>query len=77
MTWESSLMAFVAIMFVAAPNFDQHPLIGRVLKDEAVAPDARINQLWERTTDQNWEAVAQNYDPSAWDRQAPGEMKNE
>lgn len=66
MTWESAVTAFVVLMFVAAPNFDKHPLIQRVLKDERVAANSRIDQLWERTTDENWEAVRKNYDPAAW-----------
>ena len=37
MDWESTVTAFVVLMFVAAPNFDEHPLIQRVLKDERVA----------------------------------------
>lgn len=70
MRWESSLGAFVVLMFVAAPNFDDHPLIQRILKDESIGPDSRIDQLWERTTDQNWEAIQQNYDPSCWIQKA-------
>lgn len=66
MSWESTLTAFVALMFVAAPNFDDHPLIQRALKDDSVPPDSRIDHLWERTTDQNWEAVKRSYDPSGW-----------
>jgi hypothetical protein len=67
MRWESSLTAFVVLMFVTAPNFDDHPLLQRVLKDESLAADSRIDQLWERTTDQNWEAVERSYDPEAWE----------
>src|SRR5215470_9636140 len=55
--WESSLAAFVVIMFVAAPNFDQHPLIERVLRDDDAPPDGRIERLWHRISDQNWRAV--------------------
>jgi hypothetical protein len=66
MAWESSITAFVVLMFVAAPNFDDHPLIQRTLKDESIPPDSRIDQLWERTTDQNWEAVERGYDPQGW-----------
>jgi hypothetical protein len=66
MDWESSLMAFVVLMFVVAPNFDEHPLIQRVLKDERVAANARLGQLWERTSDENWEAARKNYDARAW-----------
>ncbi|MGH9760485.1 MAG: hypothetical protein ACREDR_37500, partial [Blastocatellia bacterium] len=36
MTWESSIASFVVLMFLTAPNFDKHPLIERVLKDEQV-----------------------------------------
>ncbi|MEW6210761.1 MAG: hypothetical protein AB1631_20520 [Acidobacteriota bacterium] len=66
MTWESSLTAFVVLMFVTAPNFDDHPLIQRAMRDESIPPDLRIDQLWERTTDQNWEAVERGYDPQGW-----------
>ena len=70
MTLESSLGAFVVLMFVAAPNFDSHPLIHRVLKDESIDPDSRIDQLWQRASEQNWEAIQQNYDANAWTRKA-------
>jgi hypothetical protein len=65
-TWECTLAAFVVLMFVVAPNFDQHPLIQRVLRDESVGPDSRIDQLWERTSEENWQAAIQSYDASAW-----------
>ena len=72
MDWESSLTAFFVVMVVAAPNFDKHPLILRILKDENVDPNARIDQLWERTTDDNWEAVKKNYDSHAWESDREG-----
>ena len=67
MDWESSVIAFVVLMFVAAPSFDRHPLIQRVLKDERAEVNSRIDQLWERTSEENWEAVRKNYDPAAWE----------
>ena len=66
MDWESSVTAFVVLMFVAAPNFDKHPLIQRVLKDERTPANSRIDQLWERTSEENWEAIRKNYDPTDW-----------
>lgn len=66
LSWEYSIGGFVTLMFEAAPNFDEHPLIQRVLKDEDTAPDSRIDELIDRTTDENWEAVEQNYDANAW-----------
>ncbi|HKP85579.1 MAG TPA: hypothetical protein VJZ26_05765 [Blastocatellia bacterium] len=66
MDWESAVTAFVVLMFVAAPNFDKHPLIQRILRDERTPANSRIDQLWERTSEENWEAVRKNYDPTAW-----------
>lgn len=66
MNWESSITAFVVLMFVAAPDFDKHALIQRVLKDERVAANSRIDQLWEKTSEENWQAVKENYDVTAW-----------
>lgn len=66
MTWESSLTSFVVMMFLVAPNFDDHPLLKRPLLDAEIEPDKRIEQLWERTTDANWDAAKQDYDAQAW-----------
>lgn len=66
MTWESSLTAFVVLTFVVAPNFDEHPLVRRVLGDEQTEPDLRIDGLNESVTDENWEAARQSYDAGAW-----------
>ncbi len=66
LTQQSTLTAFVALMFVVAPNFDRHPLIRHALTDKSVAPDERISKLWERTTKENWATTKQEYDPQAW-----------
>lgn len=71
--WESAVTAFVVLMFVAAPNFDKHPLIQRVLKDERVEANLRVDRLWERTSEENWEAIKKNYDPAAWEPGSEGE----
>jgi hypothetical protein len=66
LTWESSVGSFVVAQFVAAPNLDAHPLIRRVLKDERVPADLRLQQLWRRTTAKTWAQVRDRYDPAAW-----------
>lgn len=71
--WESAVTAFVVLMFVAAPNFDKHPLIQRVLKDERVEANSRVDRLWERTSEENWEAIKKNYDPAAWEPESEEE----
>jgi hypothetical protein len=66
LTSRASLRAFIVLMFLAAPNFDEHPIISHALCDEWTPPDDRLEGLWEKTNDQNWEAVRADYDPEAW-----------
>lgn len=66
LTWESNLAAFIVLMFVVAPNFDTYPPIHRLLQDNTIPADSRIDQLWKFTTEQDWEAAKQRYDESAW-----------
>jgi hypothetical protein len=65
-TWESTLTSFVSIMFVVAPNFDEHPLIRRVLNDNNISPDLRVDMLFERTEEENWDEAEAQYDPQTW-----------
>ncbi len=69
-TWESGLSAFVVLMFVVAPNFDEHPLIEKALKDRTVESNARIDKLWEQTSEEIWNETKQNYDAGAWNLKA-------
>jgi hypothetical protein len=64
--WESNLAGFIVAMFLSAPNFDAHPLIERVLRDQNVKPEDRIDNLWSRVSAQNWKAVESYYDETAW-----------
>ena len=77
LNWQSNLITFVVLMFVAAPNFDEQPLIKQVLTSEKAEPDSRIDQLLEITTEENWEEARQNYDVSAWFLGDPPGITNE
>lgn len=66
LTTESALVSFIVVMFTTAPNFDNHPLIQRLLKDEKFAPDDRIDRLWHHISEQNWEKVKADYDAATW-----------
>jgi hypothetical protein len=66
MTLQSSISSFVALMFAVAPNFDEHRLCGVLLGDEEKAPDARIEDVLTVLTEKNWEAIRNDYDPTAW-----------
>lgn len=66
LTWESALASFITYMFTAAPNFDEHPLVRRVLlKDEGV-PDLRVDLLAEHVSAETWRVVREQYDAGAW-----------
>ncbi len=58
--------AFVTLMFVVAPNFDVQPNIQKVLKDPALWDEYRIDWLWYRTKESDWEEAVKSYDPKAW-----------
>lgn len=66
MKLESSIAAFIALMFEVSPNFDEHRLCQVLLNDEQVAPDARIDELLNILTEKNWESIRVDYDPQAW-----------
>lgn len=55
MEWDSTITAFVAIMFEVAPTFDEQPAIQRVLSDGRIPADTRIDALWDRTSDEDWD----------------------
>jgi len=65
-TSSSTLAGFVSLMFISAPNFDDHPLLKRALLDNETDPNSRLEKLIQDSTEQNWEAVRQAYDASAW-----------
>lgn len=66
LSWESSITAFVVLMFKVSPNFDQHPAINRGLTDAQVPADERIKKLLELTTSTDWWEAKESYDPSTW-----------
>lgn len=66
LSWETSLSAFVVLMFVSAPNFDSHPQVRQILTSAAVSADHRMDRLWEGTSERVWEEIRKNYDPKEW-----------
>ena len=59
------LTAFVSIMFEVAPTFDEHPELRRVLNDENIPADERLDALFDGDLDDAWEEAAR-YDGAAW-----------
>lgn len=66
MTWQSSLISFVVIMFVSAPNFDENDNIRKLLTEELGFPDYRISKIWSETSDKIWNRIIENYKTESW-----------
>lgn len=63
---DEDLMAFVAVMFEIAPNFDEHPALNAVLTDERRPIDVRFDDLFTPDLDKAWTEAADSYDTNAW-----------
>lgn len=64
---QNQLAAFVALMFVSAPNFDEHPVASKALHDETVPPTDRLDVLTKRMTHEDWEAVRTMGASASWE----------
>ena len=64
------VLPYLTIMFLAAPNFDEHPAVRRVLKDPKLEPSDKLSALAERMTVRAWIEVEQNWDETLWERPA-------
>jgi hypothetical protein len=64
--WEASLYKFVGLMFRWAPNFDEHPMMARVLERRDVPSEERADLLFDLPTEA-WEEARESYDPAAWE----------
>lgn len=64
--WKSNLMAFVTMMFLGAPNFDEYEKAAQILNDEKLPAEERIDKLTREISDADWAAIAENYNPFKW-----------
>jgi hypothetical protein len=64
--WQSTLLSFVVLLFIVAPNFDRHPKARRFFSETETIDDAAMENLMDEMTDEDWEAIEKRYDPQAW-----------
>jgi hypothetical protein len=64
---EDAITAFVRLMFDIAPNFDEQTNIARMLKDERLEPDDRIELVLEAASEEDWAEAESLYDENAWE----------
>jgi hypothetical protein len=55
---ESTVAAFVFLLFAVGQNFDAHPLAHLILTDTGIPPNMRIDGLVSAMTPNDWEAAA-------------------
>lgn len=70
LTTDEQVMGFVSVMFEIAPNFDQEPVLQKVLTDTRLKPSERWEALFADRPELNaaWERAAHPkfYDANAW-----------
>jgi hypothetical protein len=52
--WKSTLLSYVVVMFLTAPNFDRYSKAAQFFNET------------ETITDEDWSQVEKNYDAAAW-----------
>ena|SRR5271157_1244238 len=50
--------AFVALMFLVSPCFDQQPAIAAAIRSASGTPAERLRTLFSRTREEDWEEAA-------------------
>ena len=60
------LISFIVIMFVSAPNFDEHSKVSSILNLNNQTPAVKFESLWIEISDEHWEEVGKKYDSSQW-----------
>jgi hypothetical protein len=65
---EDLLTEYVLVMFEIAPNFDQHPVIAKVLGDAQLPVEERWDRIFAEELDPAWQETAQPafYDHAFW-----------
>ena len=60
-----AITAFATLMFVVAPDFDVQPNIARALADTNIPAALRLTQIFEKTSEADWDEAAQQ--SQGWD----------
>ena len=65
-TFENDLADFVGLMFLVAPNFDQHPTVIKALQEKYILPENRMGYLLRVVKDSEWIEARENWDGITW-----------
>ena len=73
--WKSTLLSFVVLLFIGAPNFDEYPKVSSFFVGAETVDDAALESLMDEMTDEDWTTVESIYDPQAWNLVISEEQK--
>jgi hypothetical protein len=73
--WKSTLLSFVVLLFIGAPNFDEYPKVSSFFVGAETVDDATLEGLMDEMTDEDWTTVESIYDPQAWNLVISEEQK--
>lgn len=54
-----AIVAFVTLMFLVAPNFDEQKNILKALEDASLKPDERMKQIFAKTNESDWDEASE------------------
>jgi hypothetical protein len=66
LTWKGNIAAFVTLMVIVSPNFDQDPVVARILREARESIDRHWESIWDDTTNDDWARIRDSYDTAAW-----------
>jgi uncharacterized membrane protein YheB (UPF0754 family) len=65
-TLKSTLISFVVLMFIVAPNFDEDDRVQTFLSDKELTADERFEKLLDKLIDEEWDEIAEKYNAETW-----------
>lgn len=71
LTWESSIAAYVALLFAAGPRFDEHSQIHKELLDDEVPVNSKVENLCYVIAEPVWKEARTRQSPLAWAEVCP------
>jgi hypothetical protein len=60
------LAGFVCLMFEIGPEFYRQPNILKILQDNSIEPQRKLEELDRRTTEQDWNEARDNLAEQSW-----------
>lgn len=64
---ERSRSQFITLRFMLGPRFDEFPPFRKVLTDKSIPATQLLDEIYTRTTEQDWVQAIAGYDRHSWE----------